>query len=81
MAAKNISLRMTEDKIDRIDKLAKAMGRSRAWILNQATDHFLDYEEWFVQEVKDGLKEVEEGKIASQAEVLDRFKKWGANVR
>lgn len=79
--ARNISIRLSEDKIQRIDKLAQAMGRSRAWVLNLATDRFLEYEEWFVREVESGLKELADGEVASQDEVIERFEKWGANVR
>lgn len=36
-------------------------------------DYTLSYEKWFVQEVKDGLKEVENGKISTPEEVAARF--------
>jgi predicted transcriptional regulator len=34
-----------------------------------------------VQEVKDGLKEVEQGEIATEDEVAHRFEKWGVDAR
>lgn len=81
MTAKNISLRMTDTRIERVDKLAATLGRSRAWVLNEATERLLDYEEWFVQELLQGLQEVEQGKIAADEQVTMRFKKWGVNAR
>ncbi len=33
------------------------MDRSRNWALNQVIDNYLDNEEWFVREVKMGIKE------------------------
>lgn len=80
MSARNISLRMPEEQIERIDKLAAALGRSRGWILNQAAKQFIEHEEWFVNEVEHGLREVKEGKIVSAKKVKARFKKWGADV-
>ncbi len=71
---------MDEQKLDRIDDMAKHLNRSRSWIINQALDRFLEYEEWLVTEVKEGLKEVERGEIASDEEVAATFRKWGANV-
>ncbi len=40
----------------------------------------MDYDEWFVEEVEAGLKEVEEGKLASPEEVAARFERWGVKV-
>ena len=65
----------------RVDHLAGELGRSGPWDIKQAIERFLEYEEWFVQEVKDGLKEVERGEIATDDEVADRFKKWGVDAR
>ncbi|MBL7181124.1 MAG: CopG family transcriptional regulator, partial [Pseudomonadota bacterium] len=62
------------------DGLAKALSRSRSWVINQAIERFLEYEEWFVKEVKDGLEEVERGEITTHEEVVDRFRKWGADA-
>lgn len=54
---------MPQASIERIDRLAKALGRSRAWVLNQAAERYLDYEEWFVREVQAGLEEAREGQL------------------
>jgi len=35
----------------------RAMSRSRAWVINHAVERYLDYEEWFIDAVKQGLKE------------------------
>ena len=70
MTARNISLRMEEENIDRVDRLASAMGRSRAWVLNQATKRYLEYEEWFVQQVEEGVEEIKCGNTVSNEQVL-----------
>ncbi len=51
-----------------------------SWVINQAIDRFLDYEEWYIKEVKDGLAEVERGEIAADEEVVAKFRKWGADA-
>ena len=78
---KPTTVRLEDNVVTRIDGLAEAMGRSRAWIIKQAIDHYLDHEEWFVQEVQAGLREVEQGKIAPPEAVVARFRKWGADAR
>ena len=77
---KATTIRLDNDTLDRIDGLANNLSRSRSWVINQAIERFLDYEEWFVQEVKDGLDEVARGDIATDEEVAARFRKWGVDA-
>lgn len=78
---KATTIRIDDEVLGRVDGLAKALSRSRSWVINQAIDRFLEYEEWFIKEVEDGLAEVERGEIATEQEVLTRFRKWGADAR
>ena len=77
---KATTVRLEDNVIGRVDQLAADISRSRSWVIKQAIEKFLDYEEWFVKEVKDGLKEVEQGDIATDAEVTERFRKWGVDA-
>ena len=72
---KATTVRFEDEVLGRIDGLANTLSRSRSWVIQQALNRFLDYEEWFVQEVKDGLAEVERGEIAADDEVVSRFRK------
>ena len=77
---KATTIRIDKDVLGRVDGLAKELSRSRSWVINQAIDRFLEYEEWYVKEVKDGLAEVERREIATDEEVVARFRKWGADA-
>jgi len=77
---KATTVRIDDDMLGRIDCLANTLSRSRSWVINQAIERFLGYEEWFVQEVKGGLKEIERGEIATDDEVTARFRKWGVDA-
>jgi predicted transcriptional regulator len=77
---KTTTVRLDDKMLDRVDGLAKVLSRSRSWVINSAIDRFLEYEEWFVLEVKDGLAEVEKGEVANHEEVIARFRKWGADA-
>lgn len=70
---KTTTIRIDNNILDRIDELAKSLSRSRSWVINKAIDQLLSYEEWFVQEVSNGLKEAEQGEFASNAEVASGF--------
>ena len=58
-AEKTTTIRMDSRTLKRVDGIANAMSRSQAWVINQAVERYLDYEEWFVDAVKQGetLKE------------------------
>lgn len=76
---KATTIRMDDETINRVDSLAKSVNRSRTWVINQAVERFLSYEEWFIQEVQEGMKEVADGKTASPQTVEKRMARWGIN--
>ena len=77
---KATTVRIDDDLLGRIDCLANTLSRSRYWVINQAIEKFVGFEEWFVQEVEDGLKEIEQGRIATDDEVTAGFRKWGVDA-
>jgi len=77
---KSTTIRINDNMLGRIDGLATTLSRSRSWIINQAIERFIDYEEWFVQEVTDGLKEIDQDKIATDDDVIAEFGKWGVDA-
>jgi predicted transcriptional regulator len=70
MAEKTTTIRMDPRMLKRVDGIARAVSRSRAWVINQAVERYLDYEEWFVGAVKRGLKEAETGELIEHQEVV-----------
>ncbi|MFO7883821.1 MAG: ribbon-helix-helix protein, CopG family [Desulfobacteraceae bacterium] len=74
------TVRMDEDILGRINGLARELKRSRSWVIKEAIERFLDYEEWYIQEVRKGIDEVSRGEIATSKEVKNRFQKYGVNV-
>jgi len=77
---KATTVRIDDDLLGRIDCLANTLSRSRSWVINQAIEKFVGFEEWFVQEVEDGLKEIEQNRIATDDEVTAGFRKWGVDA-
>ena len=72
------SFRASKDKIERIDSIAAAMGRSRNWLLNKALDDILEHQAWFAEEVQNGIEAADKGEFASTEEVTAIFNKYGA---
>jgi predicted transcriptional regulator len=75
------SVRLNEDLLGRVDHLANAMNRSRAWVIKAAVERYLDYEEWFVSQVESALENADAGNLTSEEEVNARFKKLGVDAR
>ncbi len=69
------TVRMSDEVLDRVNTMAKTLNRSRTWVINQAVERFLSYEEWFVREVQAGLDEARRGEFAGDEEVAARFGK------
>ena len=72
---------MDEHLLLRVDGVAKSQSRSRTWIINQAIERFIAYEEWYHHEVENGLTEVAQNKLASKEQVQTTFAKWGVSAR
>lgn len=74
------TVRMDDQLFDRVDGIAKSLSRSRSFVIQQALERYVDYEEWFKAEVSEGLAEVERGEVAGDAEVKGAFSKWGVSA-
>jgi len=74
-AEKVTTIRMGSGTLKRIDGVARAMNRSRTWVVNQAIEHYLDYEEWFVGAVETGLKDVKSGRLVEHKAVLEKWER------
>ena len=72
------TFRTSEEKMERIDSMASAMGRSRSWLLNKAVDDVLVYYQWYTGEVQKGIDAANSGEFASPEEVDAVFRKFGA---
>lgn len=77
---KATTVRMDDQLLHRVDGIAKSQSRSRSWIITQALERFVNYEEWFKLEVEQGLVEVDRGDIVHDADVKSAFRKWGVNA-
>ncbi len=71
-----VSLRIDHDKIDEIDRLAKAQKRDRTFVINEAIETYLDINKWQTEHIKASLAQAERGEFAKPSEVDKAFKKW-----
>jgi len=71
---------MDDQLLQRVDGIAKSQSRSRSWVINQALERFVNYEEWFKLEVSEGLAEIKRDEVATEDEVKKAFNKWDVDA-
>jgi predicted transcriptional regulator len=74
MPAKVTSIRVEERKLKWLDRLARSLDRPRSWVLGQATDRFIEHEEWFAREVERGVAQADRGELIPHDDVIAELK-------
>ncbi len=70
MTMRTASIRIDDEKITRLDRLAATIDRSRSWVVNQAIEQYLDHEEWFAEAVKEGVAAADRGDLVPHEEAV-----------
>ena len=60
----------------RLEKLAKAMERTKSYVAAEAIRAYVELNEWQITEIKSALKEADAGDFASDKEVRTVMKRW-----
>ena len=71
-----MTIRVDRKTKSRLEKLAKAMDRSKSYVAAEAIRAYVDLNEWQIVEIKAALKEAEAGDFASEEEVQAVMRKW-----
>ena len=74
------SIRLDEDTLLRLDSLAEIMHCSRAALIKEAVDKYLEYDAWFRAEVQKGIDEADRGELISHNDVKARLREAGLDV-
>jgi predicted transcriptional regulator len=56
-------------------RLAAERGRDAEVLAREAIERFVNYDEWFVNEVEKGLAQIERGEVLTHEQVGSRLKK------
>ncbi len=76
MAGSVLTLRIDEKLRKKLDKLAEATQRSRAFLAAEAIREYVDVNEWQVAEIKKAVAAADAGDFATDEEVQRTFAKW-----
>jgi predicted transcriptional regulator len=59
----------------KLARLAAERGCDPELLAREAIERFVDYDEWFIREVEEGLAQIEQGEVLSHEEVGTRLEK------
>ena len=79
MRSTTMTLRMNTHLLNQLKFLAEATQRSCAFLALEAISEYLEKQSWQVQEIKQGLKEVEAGDIIDHNTVVKKWKQKHAH--
>ncbi len=74
MSMKTTSVRLDEEVLERVGRMAEAMDRPRAWLMAHAIKKFVEQEEWFIREVEPGTAASDEGLLREHTDVKAQWK-------
>ncbi len=76
-----LTLRLDVKLKKRLDRLSKAMSRSRSSVAAQAIQEFVTLNEWQIGEIKKVIAEADRGDFASDKQVQQSLKRWMRRAR
>jgi RHH-type transcriptional regulator, rel operon repressor / antitoxin RelB len=71
-----LTIRVDRKTKSRLERLAKAMDRSKSYLAAEAIRAYVDLNEWQIAEIRAALEEADAGDFASEGEVDIVVKKW-----
>ena len=74
MASEQFSLRLPKETKSRLEELAHATGRTKAFLAIDAIEKYLDIEAWQISAIQDGIKDIDNNDSVS---IEDVKKDWG----
>lgn len=73
MSLKATSVRLDDETLERVGKMAEAMDRPRAWLMAHAIKQFVEREDWFIREVEKGLDAADQDRLVDHAELKAKW--------
>jgi toxin ParE1/3/4 len=74
-----ITARLSDETTESLDALAGHLKRSRAWVIQQAVEHYVARESQFLEFIQTGIDSADRGELISQEEMEAWFAERKAN--
>jgi predicted transcriptional regulator len=76
-----LTLRLDAKLKNQLDRLSKAMNRSRSFVAAQAIQEYVSVNEWQINEIKKGLAEADAGDFATDEEMQQTIRRLTRRAR
>lgn len=73
-----LTIRISTETKEQLEKLAAEHHRSKAYLTVQAIERFLDEERHITRRIRKGIELADRGEFTPDEEVEALFRKWGA---
>jgi predicted transcriptional regulator len=70
----SITVRVSEDMVQELDELARAMDRSRSWVVTDALARYLAEERQWMESVKRGIEAADRGELIPHEQVMEEMR-------
>jgi predicted transcriptional regulator len=71
-----LTLRLSPKLKKELDRLSKAMSRSRSFVAAEAIREYVALNEWQIEEIKKSVGEADRGEFASDRDIERTLRKW-----
>ena len=75
-----VSSRVDESVSKKLDILSKATARSRSFLISEAIKAYIEDQAWQIDAIKEGVKQADQGKFASNEKIGKIFAKFGVDI-
>lgn len=79
MRTSTVSAKLDPEVAKKLELLVKATDRSKSYLVAEAIENYVEEQAWQIEAIKEGIKEADKGKFATEKQVKKTFKKWGVN--
>lgn len=72
-----MTVRLDPEIKRKLDKMARAMARTKSFLVTDAVKEYLLVNEWQIEAIREGFRQADEGRLVSHENVV---KKWKAKL-
>ena len=70
----SITVRVRDDMVQELDELARAMDRSRSWVVTDALSRYLQEERHWMEQIRRGIEAADRGELIPHEQVMEEMR-------
>ncbi len=71
MSNQSITIRTKDDTVEKITEIAKALDRSRNWVIEDALKQYIDQQAWYLEGIQAAQTSLADGKGIPHEQVME----------